>query len=293
MAKKPSVWVYSRSDHIKGSSRFNWGDFWVKECLQAALAMNGCHVQGNSPADLNVFCWGRAPGKRIPKQGINVAWFYSRPEQMTDAELDRYDLVFCTSASYVKEVEARHRIIHLPVCSHLFGTADPQPVDCPDVVFIGNARNGHGGRPIARYLSGLPSLPFSFGIWGVGWRDTNPYWRGRYYPFDRLQDLYATAKVVLIDHYPQMAEGGFLKHQVLDVVAAGGLTVVDNVQLPTSSPWPVYDNPDGLLDLLKSITGEPPAKLMAWRKRIAASVEPATFVDRAGTMIEEYRKRGV
>lgn len=290
MPRRLTVFVSARSDLVTGPSKFNWGDFWVKEFLLAAFAQHGCPIKGIAPAMMNVYCWGRSPAKRIAKKGVNVAWFYSRPEQMTDSELESFHIVFCTSASYVEEAR-RPNLIHMPVCSHLFGTAAPVKVACPDVVFIGNARKGHGGRPIAEFLMSRTALPFSLGVWGIGHNPRNPYWRGRYHPFDRLQDLYLSSKVVVIDHYPEMAAGGFLKHQIMDVIAAGGIPLVDRVALPADPPWPTYDGTEDLLCQLREMTSDDPVKLRVWQKRIAASVEHATFVDRAGTMIEEYRKR--
>ena len=174
MSKGLSVCVSARSDLVCGPSKFNWGDFWVKENLLAAFAMHGCQILGRPPAKLNVFCWGRSPAKRIPKQGINFAWFYSRPEQMTRGELESFDLVFCTSERYVREAN-RKNVIHMDVCSHLFRSSNPVIVpDCPDVVFIGNARRGHGGRPIAHAL--MQPLPFTVGVWGIGYDSGHPCW---------------------------------------------------------------------------------------------------------------------
>lgn len=291
MPRRPSVYIYTRADHIRGPSKLNWGDYWVKAKLTEAFAMLGHPIRSGPPAAINLFGWGRSPARSLPKRGKNVAWFYSRPEQMTEAELGRYDLVFCTSASYTEAMQDRFRIVHVPVCSYLFGRADPQKIDCPDVVYIGNARRGRGGRPVADFLSGHEELPFSFGIWGVGWSSKNKYWVKRYHPFDRLQDLYASAKVVLVDHYPQMAEGGFLKHQVLDVVAAGGLPLVDRVNLPEKEIlWPTYTSQEDALALLTSLTSSDPA-VEARRRKVIRAVKPATFIDRAVEMMDEIERR--
>ena len=289
---KPDICIYTRVEaYIDGPSKFNWGDYWVQDKLTEAFAFLQHEVVTQPPAPIHLFCWGRRPVKPIPNCGKRIAWFYSRPEQMTLAELRRYDLVFCTSESYTEEMKDKAPIVHLPVCSHLFGRADPVTIDCPDVVFIGNARKNKGGRPIAKFLSAQKTLPFSFGIWGVGW-EGNPYWQGRYHPFDRLQDLYYSSKAVLIDHYPEMAAQGFLKHQVLDVIAAGGLPVVDRVDIAVGDRiWPEYHSHEECLDLLASFTDSDPAVEARRRKVIQQAVIPATFIDRALEMMNEIDRR--
>lgn len=285
---KPNICIHTRVEsYIDGPTKFNWGDYWVKDKLAEAFAFLRHKVVSRPPAQIHLFCWGRTPAKPIPNCGKRIAWFYSRPEEMTLAELRRYDLVFCTSESYTEEMKGKVPIVHLPVCSHLFGRANPETVDCPDVIFIGNARRGKGGRPIAKFLSAQKDLPFSFGIWGIGW-EGNPYWQGRYHPFDRLQDLYHSSKAVLIDHRPEMADRGFLKHQVMDVIAAGGLPVVDRVDLPVVNRlWPEYRSGKDALDLLASIADSDPAVVDTVRKTIQKAVVPATFIDRALEMMNE------
>ncbi len=45
----------------------------------------------------------------------------------------------------------------------------------------------------------------------------------------RVAAAYASARVVLNDHWPDMAAGGFVSNRVFDVLAAGGVVVTDPV----------------------------------------------------------------
>ena len=162
--------------------------------------------------------------------------------------------------------------------------------ECPDVVFIGNARPGRGGRPVVEFLLAQEELPFTFGIWGRDWDHAGDRWIAKYRDFYRLQDLYFSAKAVLIDHQEPMAQRGFLKHQVLDVIAAGGLPVVDYVRLPAGgrlgTHWPTYLSSSDALIVLEGITSTPAEKRELERQHIRKLVPELTFANAARTVIE-------
>ena len=314
------IHLYDRSSHEPGPAQAFWGDHWVRTLIGHAFENLG-HTLVDNPyrSDLNFYCWGKAPAKRaVPPGRLNVAWFYSHPELMRGSELAKYAVVFCTSGTwleserFVRLWDGQVIAKHVPPCSHLFGTADPVLIapsddrmvqgknfvdgcssvldgECPDVVFIGNARPSRGGRPVVEFLLAQEDLPFTFGVWGRDWGRAGRRWIARYRDFYRLQDLYYSAKVVLIDHQPDMAAWGFLKHQVLDVIAAGGLPLVDVVNLSIlhdiEPVWPVYGDPKHALEQLEFLTGQTPEHLAGLRKQIRAATPERTFLDVARTMI--------
>lgn len=314
------IHLYDRSSHEPGPSQPFWGDHWVRVLMGHAFEELGHRLVDNPyRSDLNFYCWGKAPAKRaVPPGKLNVAWFYSHPELMTLSELRKYSIVFCTSATWIEQEangqirDAEAVVKYLPPCSHLFGTADPVLIrpstdrmiqgknfvnqtttqidaECPDVVFIGNARPSRGGRPVADYLLDRRDLAFSFGVWGRNWNRAGDRWIAKYHDFWRLQDLYHSAKVVLIDHQTPMAIRGFLKHQVLDVIAAGGLPLVDPVKLSDDGAiqthWPTYFSPADARIQLAHLTSLTEADRKRICEKMRAQVPPLTFLGAAKRVI--------
>lgn len=315
------IYLYSRAQHEKAQSQLFWGDYWVREELAQALGELG-HTISSTPyqSDLNIFCWGKAPARNaVPKGRRNVAWFYSHPDLMSTRELRRYEIVFCSSALWIEEEtlglihKADATVRFLSPCSRLFGTANPVLIaptgdrtiigrnfvagsdriegECPDVVFVGNARPSRGGRPVVQFLLDQKELPFTFGLWGRNWERAGKHWVAEYRPFDRLQDIYYSSKVVLVDHHPDMARRGFLKHQVLDVIAAGGLPLVDGVSFvgghesEYGAPWPVYRTREEMLALLETLTKMDESERAEMRRQICDNIGHITFVDVAETIL--------
>ena len=68
-------------------------------------------------------------------------------------------------------------------------------------------------------------------MYGADWRGLIPdrFIKGDYFPNDQLSELYASAGVVLNDHWKDMRDKGFISNRVFDVLASGGVMLTDEV----------------------------------------------------------------
>ena len=66
-----------------------------------------------------------------------------------------------------------------------------------------------------------------FKVWGNLWESILPkkYYGGRYWEYGRLEELYASAKITLNDHHPDMEREGFVSNKVFDILASGGFVI--------------------------------------------------------------------
>jgi hypothetical protein len=180
--------------------------------------------------DVTVTLRGRHP---IPPQPgrVNVLWVISRPDLVRADELLRYDLVFAASPQWARYMEQlTRRPVHV-----LLQATDPRKfhatggVDSPDgnIVFVGGAREPVGRQVVADVRATTGAVR----VWG-------PYWNSYVEPGEIVADfvsnddvveVYRSARLVLNDHFPDMAEWGFVNNRVFDAVASGARVLSDHV----------------------------------------------------------------
>lgn len=164
-----------------------------------------------------------------PRRGArSLLWVISHPDEVTPAEIDRFDRVFAASVSWATHASSR------------FGTPISPLLQCTDpgvfrpsgrtrtseIVFVGTARGIARPSVVAPIEAGIP-----VDVYG-------PDWRG-YIRADRivstgirqadLAELYGRAGVVLNDHWPAMRREGFISNRPYDVIASGGRVISDRV----------------------------------------------------------------
>lgn len=216
-----------------------WGDTHFARAMSRALASHGftseIHLlpEWDSPhrQDCDVVVHLRGLTTYAPKPAqFNVLWVISHPDDLAPNECDKYDLVLVASKSFASKLatETSVPVVFMPQATDI-ERFSPQPVD-PDleceVLFVGNSRGKR--RPAVDWAieAGLP-----LAVYGSGWEGLIPdrYIVAEHFPNDRLSSLYASAKVVLNDHWPDMREHGFVSNRIFDVLAAGGVVVSDRV----------------------------------------------------------------
>lgn len=215
-----------------------WGDFHFAESLAAAFERLGHGTRidfrgrwfGHAvkSEDLVIVLRGLIPYEPRPGQ-MAFLWNISHPDQVGFDEMDRFSRVYAASASHAALLE---HIVEPPVSPMLQAT-DPErfhPMDeaasGPDIVFVGNSRGVD--REIVRWAieAGRPPA-----IFGDGWEGRVPseLIQARNVDNRDLGALYASAGVVLNDHWPSMRAFGLLSNRLFDVVASGGRAVSDPV----------------------------------------------------------------
>lgn len=278
-----------------------WGDWHVKMRLEAALHDMGHTVEVFPElADVTIYLWGSPfkTKKDYPfyynPRSFNVAWFYSNPDKMTDEELKMFDLIFCLSPSYANRIRDWG-----PPVEILMGCTDMRPpkrsINSHDIVFIGNARGALPyGREIIRDLN--PPDGTRVLVFGHKWiskTEFNRSWYGgRYFPYDRLPELYSGAKISLNDHHPDMARNGFISVKIFDILASGGFCIADSVRGISDffkGAVPTFRTPAELNEMVRYYL-EHDRERQALAERGKAIAWKHTYRDRAETIIEVTKK---
>jgi hypothetical protein len=131
--------------------------------------------------------------------------------------------------------------------------ADPDLLE--DVLFVGSSRQA--SRPAVAWAvdRGLP-----IAVYGAGWESLPAgVRRGTQFPNERLGSLYASAKVVLNDHWDDMRELGFVSNRIFDVLGAGGVVVSDRLHALKSlfgDLVPTYGDADELESVVRDLLAD-------------------------------------
>jgi hypothetical protein len=218
-----------------------WGDLYFASSLCAALERLGCRTridlleawEREKGADDDVVLVLRGLSRYRPRpEHINLMWHISHPDRVDVEEMRAYDHVFV--ASY-RETRALHGALGTKV-SVLLQCADPEvfhpgplPPGAPahELLFVGNSRRVDRWMPMTCAARGLPIT-----VYGQDWEDRLPEAAigGRHVPNGRLGAYYRAAKVVLNDHWPDMARRGFVSNRIFDAGLCGALVVSDRFE---------------------------------------------------------------
>lgn len=149
-------------------------------------------------------------------------WLISQVGIITDTELAEAQHIFVASAPFAEKLRSQGLpVTYLPQCTdpNLFRSDAIDRTRASGVLFVGNRRS-YATRPVVD-LARRSGADLS--VWGSGWEGQLPsdIWKGRFIHNDDLATYYASAKVVLNDHTPDMLENGFVSNRVYDVLACG------------------------------------------------------------------------
>jgi spore maturation protein CgeB len=225
----------------KASERASWGDHHFALALKRALERAGAIVRiddlpdwyGGLTAGDDVVIVLRGLSRYRPSPGaLNLMWLISHPDEVSLAEMQGYDHVFVASRPYAGKLEARlgRRV------STLLQATDPdlfKPLAAAEraagpaagaVLFVGNTRGQRRAMVERVEAAGHPVR-----VYGQGWSGMVPADRiaGTHIPNDALSAHYASADIVLNDHWPDMAAEGFLSNRLFDAAAAGATILSD------------------------------------------------------------------
>lgn len=280
-----------------------WGDVHFAAELAGALERlrqrvridrRDAHVRDDDASD-DVTLVIRGLDRVAPNPAsVNLLWVISHPDDVTDTELRSFDAAFAAGPVWAAAAAARAGV---PVRTLLQAT-DPsvfhpgaRSATSPDadrVVFVGSTRGA--ARPV---VSDAVALRADLRVHGPGWAALVPAESLGEASLSRAEvaTAYASARVVLNDHWPDMAAGGFVSNRVFDVLASGGVVVTDPVaglsdvlDVPTLE---VAGSRDELADLLDPAHAWPAAaERAAVAERIAVE---HSFDARAAVLLAAAR----
>lgn len=248
VVSRPRVSVHEATPRLRwalkvaspaGDRREFWGDTHFARSLAGALRDLGQQVVIDHREDFarpsghldDVVLVLRGLEAFQPAYGqVNLAWVISHPELFSRREAASYDRVLAASWSWAAKMSQRWSLRIDP----LLQATDPGLFH-PDrgrtdagepLVFVGGSRRHY--REIVKHsvVSGLP-----LSVYGSDWEDLIPRHliKGSFVPNRDLGALYASAHVVLNDHWEDMRREGFLSNRLFDAVASGARVISDDV----------------------------------------------------------------
>lgn len=227
-----------------------WGDTHFAQSLAEALRRLGQHVAvdrrtARSRASRrldDVVLVLRGLDRVEPLDGlVNLLWVISHPDDVTGAEAAGFDAVFAASERWATQQSQAWGVPIEPLLQCVDVTRF-RPAERPDtraeasgedaaapgrVVFVGNARRDHR-RPI---VEAALQTDEPIDLYGTGWKAPGMGDRvvATQIANDQVGALYASARVVLNDHWEDMSRHGFVSNRLFDAVACGARVLSDPV----------------------------------------------------------------
>ncbi len=157
-----------------------------------------------------------------------MLWVISHPELVEPDEPAQYDAVFAASEHWSRGQSDEFGVPVTPLLQATnparFTPSAAEPDTGERLLFVGSTRGEF--RPVVRdaLAAGL-----DLSVYGVGWEAFLPPEQisGEFIGNEYLPAAYASAGVVLNDHWPDMAAQGFLSNRLFDAAACASRIVTD------------------------------------------------------------------
>jgi hypothetical protein len=285
---KTAAWPDARGD--------DWGDTHFATDLAAALASLGqdvvvdarlSHVRPASEHldDVSLVLRGldRTP---LSRHAVNVSWVISHPDLVSDGELAGYDLRYAASATWAARTTAESGLVVRPLLQATdparFRPREGDPSLASDVLFVGKTRGVV--RPV---VSDALAAGLELSLWGEGWAGSAPARavRGEYLSNELLPVAYSSARVVLSDHWADMAREGFVSNRVFDALATGAVVVTDRVAGLDEAVGGLVLTYDGVDDLRRVVDSVGPIDAADRGRRAASVAREHSFTARAQVLL--------
>ena len=215
-------------------------------------------------ADIVVHLRGLTP--YVPKPAhLNALWIISHPEEVSPQECERFDVVFVASDSFAEQLQGKVDVPVHPLLQatdpDLFRPLEPIEELHSQLLFVGNSRGVF--RPAVRWAveAGLPLT-----LYGSGWEEFVDADRiaGTYFPYERLPELFASADIVLADHWPDMVTHGFVSNRIYDALACGTFVISDSklaAAIIGPDAVPTFTTAEALEQLFRRYTEAPSERM--------------------------------
>jgi len=216
----------------KGEAGAQWGDTWFATDLVDALNRAGQSAKVVFRSDAtseerdtdDVVLVLRGLRRVVPRRGsaLWLLWVISHPELVEADEPREYDAAYAASAHWHRASSGEFGVPIAPLLQATNPrrfTPDAGVRDSGDrVLFVGSTRSEY--RPVVRAAL---AAGVDVSVYGVGWEEfiEPDRIRGEFLPNDQLPAAYASAGVVLNDHWPDMAAEGFLSNRLFDAASTG------------------------------------------------------------------------
>lgn len=214
----------------------NWGDYHFALALKKEFEKNNYEVaihtfsEWNEKDDADIVLALRGLRQYKPNPGqFNIMWNISHPDSVSIKEYNEFDYIFVASDTWADKLKTK---VNVPVES-LIQCTDPElfyPEDSAeykhDLLFVGNSRN-----VFRRIVKDLLPTDKDFGLYGMFWDQfiDKEHISGDHIPNTELHKAYSSCKILLNDHWDDMAEKGFISNRLFDGFAAGAFIISDEI----------------------------------------------------------------
>lgn len=278
-----------------------WGDTIFARDLVAALERAGQRAsvvfrgaaQSAARESDDVVLVLRGLTRVVPRRGRAtwLLWVISHPELVETDEPGEYDAAFAASAHWSRAGE-----FGVPVIPLLQATAPERfhpgaaPADSgPALLFVGSTRGEYRPAVRAAVEAGL-----DVSVHGVGWEQFLPPERiaGEFVAPVDLPAAYASAGIVLNDHWPDMAREGFLSNRLFDATATATRVLSDPAEGMSDVFGDVVRTAATESELVRLLSGNRDVEFASSEERLALAERIArehSFDARASELIEKVR----
>jgi spore maturation protein CgeB len=162
---------------------------------------------------------------------------------------------------------------------------DPDPELAHDVTFVGNSRGVL--RPAVDHV--LPT-DHDLAVWGTLWESLIDarHVRGTHLPNEQVRRAYASAGVVLNDHWDDMRDAGYASNRIYDALASGAVLVTDAVpglDEAFGDALVTYGSRDELRAQVDRLLADPAARAEIARRGRALVLAGHTFGHRVDALL--------
>jgi hypothetical protein len=285
-----------------------WGDWHLAHGMAEGLRRQGVEVRvqtadgvddpASRASDVHLVLRGLRSVRRTSGQR-HVLWIISHPESLDDDELDAADVVLVASERFANHLRRRTATpveVLLQATDHRrFRPVPPDPSHRHDIAVVAKTRDVSRQIVADAVAAGLRPA-----IYGGGWRGlVDPdLIITDHIDNELLPTVYASAGVVLNDHWPTMQAWGFMSNRIFDVLACGTPVISDpvsGIREVFARTVDEYEDPEHLRALVDRALSDPAAA----RRRAAEGrdlvLASHTFDHRAAQLLEalaRYAKDG-
>lgn len=283
-----------------------WGDFHFAESLSEAFDRLGVASKivladewaDNDDFDPDATILLRGVRRRRPERGpVNLMWMLSHPDRVELEELHRYDHVFVSSYLHAQRLasDLGSKVSPLLQCSDsrrfdpILAGRVPQRTRSHELLFVGNSRKSERW-----VVANAIRYGHQLSIYGSEWEGTiaQSHVIAENLPNRELGEYYRNADIVLNDHWPDMAERGFVSNRIFDIGMSGGFVISDSFLGAGMffGAVPLARNPEELNRMICYYRDHPherEARALALHKLVR---ECHTFDNRAATILSRLRE---
>jgi hypothetical protein len=288
---------FIRTSSPSGKESTQWGDTYFAEDLAVALSELGTsanvlfrdQILQRELRENAVVVTIRGVVPMRPVAGaINILWIISHPAQLTKREMKKFDFVFAASESWAQKNAKKWKVpistLLQATNSNLFNKSAVPQNRANNLLFVGNTRGIH--RSVVRTASVIRD---DLEVVGKGWEKyiSRKQIKAQSLTHEQVANEYKNTKVVLCDHWSDMATQGFISNRIFDALACGATVISDyvaGIEKYFNNAVLTYKNPDELAEILKEVLSSDSENFFA--RAVAEDIaKNHTFKNRAQELI--------